>query len=100
MTLHVTYEHQCPKCAAYYIPYDEVVPCPQCGLIVKDRFDYIEQAAVSMRFNKREGSYIPSIPSAWLVGSLGDHILSLLFLIFDAYEDEAPDDFKDLHHYA
>lgn len=85
MTLHVVYNHQCPSCQAYYIPYDERVPCPRCGLIEEERYDYIPQAAASMRYNHRTGgSYTPG---AWWVGSLGDHILSLLFGLFDGYEE-------------
>jgi hypothetical protein len=91
MTLHITYDHQCPKCQVFYIPYDDQVPCPNCGLIELERIDYIEQAADSMRFNKVDGSYTPG---AWYVGSLGDHILMLLFPLFDAYEEEHPDDFQ------
>ena len=90
MTLHVFYDHQCPKCDAHYIPYDESVPCPQCGLIEEERIDYIGQVVDSMLFNKHEGSYTPK---AWWVGSLGDHILSILFLLFDSYEEESPGGF-------
>ena len=91
MTLHVPYDHQCPACGAYYIPYDDDVPCPNCGLVEDERFDFIPQAANSALFNIRHyGSYVPP---AWYVGSLGDHILRLLFLIFDAYEQSGATDF-------
>jgi hypothetical protein len=83
VTMHVVYSHECPNCKAYYIPYDADVPCPRCGEVEEERFDYIPQAAASMRYNKRGGTYTPG---AWWVGSLGDHILHLLFGIFDAYE--------------
>jgi len=83
MTMHVVYSHECPSCKAFYIPYDADVPCPQCGQVEEERFDYIPQAAASMRYNRAGGSYTPG---AWWVGSLGDHILMLLFGIFDAYE--------------
>src|SRR5262249_16868813 len=85
MTLHVVYNHQCPECGAYYIPYD-LVPCPRCGWQEAERFDYIPQATASMLFNKRHGGRYT--PGAWWVGSLGDHILHLLFGLFDAYEEE------------
>lgn len=90
MTMHVVYSHECGNCKAYYIPHDADVPCPRCGQVEAERFDYIPQAAASMRFNKESGgSYTPG---AWWVGSLGDHILRLLFGLFDAYEaqKEAP----------
>lgn len=86
MTLHVVYSHECPNCKAYYIPYDTDVPCPKCGTVEEERFDYIPQAAASMRYNMESyGSYTPG---AWWVGSLGDHILRLMFGIFDAYKAE------------
>ena len=85
MTLHVVYTHQCGACQAYYIPYDDV-PCPRCGQKETERFDYIPQAVESMRYNLQTGgSYTPG---AWWVGSLGDHILSLLFGLFDGYEEQ------------
>jgi hypothetical protein len=83
MTLHVVYTHQCASCEAYYIPYDRV-GCPRCGTVEEERFDYIPQAAESLRYNKEGGgSYTPG---AWWVGSLGDHILHLLFGLFDGYD--------------
>ena len=88
MTLHIFYDHRCPSCEAFYIPYDADVPCPQCGLLEKERFNYIPLAAESLLFNKREyGSYIPF---AWLADSLGDHILFLLFRLFAGYEEQPP----------
>jgi hypothetical protein len=84
MTMHVVYSHECSACKAYYIPYDSDVPCPKCGVVEAERFDYIPQAVASMQVNKRSGgSYTPG---AWWVGSLGDHVLSVLFGLFDAYE--------------
>ena len=32
MSLHIMYDHQCAKCEAFYIPYEEGVTCPNCGL--------------------------------------------------------------------
>jgi uncharacterized C2H2 Zn-finger protein len=85
MTLHISYDHQCSGCGAHYIPYDNV-PCPRCGLVEAERFDYIPQAVASMQANKRQwGTYMPG---AWWAGSLGDHILHLLFHLFDLFELE------------
>jgi hypothetical protein len=86
MTMHVVYSHECENCKAYYIPYDADVPCPRCGRVEVQRFDYIPQAAASMRVNKMSGGRYA--PGAWWVGSLGDHILRLLFGLFDTYEAE------------
>ena len=90
MTLHVNYDHQCPQCSALYIPYDRDVPCPKCGNVESEQNDYIKQAADSMRFNKTDGVYTPA---AWWVGSLGDHVLKIMFPLFDAYDEESPADF-------
>ncbi len=89
MTLHVVYSHECSECHAYYIPYDADVPCPKCGQVEGERFDYIPQAVESMKYNKDcGGSYTPG---AWWVGSLGDHVLHVLFGVFDAYEAQRGD---------
>jgi hypothetical protein len=81
VTLHIVYDHQCPNCQAFYIPYDTDVPCPRCGLVEAERFDYIPQAAASAQFNMQmEGSYVPA---AWWIGSLGDHILQMLFNLLE-----------------
>jgi len=86
MTLHIVYDHQCPRCDAFYIPYDEAVPCPNCGEIEETRFDYISRAVASLEYNmKMTGSYMPA---AWWVGSLGDHILYVLFQLLDRYRKE------------
>jgi DNA-directed RNA polymerase subunit RPC12/RpoP len=90
MTLHVVYDHQCGKCGALYIPYDADVPCPRCGSIEKERFDFIEPAAESLRYNKRVGSYRPA---AWGVSSLGDHVLSIMFDLFVDHEKMHPENF-------
>jgi hypothetical protein len=83
MSLHVPYQHQCQHCGAGYIPYDQSVPCPNCGRVEEERFDYISWAAASLLANKREtGVYTPR---GWAVTSLGDQILFLLFGILDAY---------------
>ena len=83
MTLHIHYNHTCPKCDAYYIPYDDAVPCPRCGLIETERFDFVPEAARSALFNIQVyGSFVPS---AWYVGSYGDHVLMLIFSILEQY---------------
>ena len=93
MTMHITYDHQCAKCGAFYIPYDEV-PCPNCGLIESERFDFIPQAADSAMFNLEE--YQSYVPPAWWTGSYGDHILSLLFSILEQQREEPDKPFPSI----
>src|SRR5271165_439406 len=81
MTVHDSYTHECPQCAAYYIPFDEAVPCPRCGLVEQERYDFIPIAVSSVRWNiEMYGSYVPG---AWFVGGLGDHLLLIVFYIFE-----------------
>jgi len=83
MTLHIVYNHQCPKCETYYIPYDEDVPCPNCGLVEPERYDFVSEAVRSAQYNLRcNGSYMPS---AWWVGTLGDHVLHTIFRLLEEY---------------
>jgi hypothetical protein len=85
MTLHITYNHQCPKCNAFYIPYGDA-PCPNCGLLEPERFDFIPRAANSAMFNlRRHNSYAPAV---WYVGTFGDHILGLLFPMLDQHRQD------------
>ena len=92
MTIHINSSHECASCGAFYIPYDEEVPCPKCGKIEGEDFDIFMPLAVeSLLFNKKQGSFIP--PS-WYVASFGDHVMHLLFPIFEAYESKKPGDFR------
>lgn len=92
MPIHVVYDHECAACAATYIPYDQDVPCPQCGALEAERFDFIPQVANSLRFNKqKDGTYLPP---AWWATSLGDQIIGHLFPLFEAWDVEKPRDFE------
>jgi len=51
MSYHATYKHECPKCGAYYIPFDQAVPYPKCGKVESERLDFIPEAATSANFN-------------------------------------------------
>jgi len=91
MTLHINYDHQCASCSAEYVPYDEKILCPNCGNFEPDRYDFIPEAIESLKFNRSAGSYIPG---AWLVESISDHILNLLFYLFAAHEKSESEDFR------
>ena len=91
MALHIVYDHQCAACEADYIPYDQDVSCPQCGTLEAERFDFIPQAAKSLRFNKsKDGTFLPP---AWWATSLGDQLLGLLFPLFETSDVDRPADF-------
>jgi len=82
MTMHVIYDHECPQCGAYYIPYDHDVPCPKCGIVEENRFDYITEAALSMRFNKKKesGFSLKKIKMKnWLTWGIGFGVVGELF---------------------
>jgi hypothetical protein len=81
ITPHIDYTHKCPKCDSWYIPYDESVPCPSCGLVEQERFDFISKAVGACRYNL--SNFESYIPPAWFVGSLGDHILHLVFPLLE-----------------
>jgi hypothetical protein len=93
MTVHDHYTHECPQCAAYYIPYDSDVPCPRCGLVEKERYDFIPIAVASVRWNiEMYGSYVPG---AWFVGGLGDHLLLILFHVFERWRNNSQAGFEN-----
>ncbi|HAM36734.1 MAG TPA: hypothetical protein DEB40_01500 [Elusimicrobia bacterium] len=83
MTLHVSCGYQCLGCGAFYLPFAPGVLCPKCGKTGDQTIDFVPQAAQSLRFNLQSyGSYWPA---AWYVGSLGDHVLKLLFMVFEGF---------------
>lgn len=94
MTLHIHYNHQCAQCGAYYIPYGNDVPCPRCGIMEQERYNFIPQAVESAYYNlKSQHSYTPM---AWYVGSLGDHILYLMFPILEQHRLSPTQSFNEV----
>jgi hypothetical protein len=82
MTLHISYRHKCAQCDTEYIPFDTDVPCPKCGLVESERYDFIGAAAESTLYNlERYGSYQPW---AWSELTFGDRILTRVFLLLQA----------------
>jgi len=83
MTLHISYDHMCPNCGTYYIPFDQDIDCPKCNLMEEEIFDFISEAAKSAYYNlMNEGRYQPA---SWYTGSYADHILRLLFIVLENY---------------
>ena len=85
MTLHISYEHKCNQCGTDYIPFDADVPCPKCGLVESERYDFIGAAVRSTLYNlERYGSYQPW---AWRESTFGDRILTRVFHLLQADHD-------------
>lgn len=85
MTMHIHYDHQCPQCGTDYVPYGEDVPCPKCGLIEPERFDFLAPAADSALVNVRERGVF--MPGAWYVGGVADNLLRYIFQALDFHRD-------------
>ena len=84
MTLHIHYDHECPDCQALFIPMEPSLACPRCGQASGEGIDFIARAAASAMYNQsRWDSYLPA---GWYIGSLGDHVLLLIFKAFESYE--------------
>ena len=93
MTMHIYYNHNCPQCETAYIPYDDDVPCPKCGLIERKRFDFVPQAANSALYNlSQKGDYVPG---AWFTGTLGDYLMLFLFHVLDLHKRSQGATFSD-----
>ena len=94
MSLHIIYDHQCSKCEAYYIPYEEGIVCPNCGLDEKEAYNLVPALANSAKYQMDTvGSYTPI---AWWTGSFGDHVALIIFQILDAYDQQEEQDFQKI----
>jgi hypothetical protein len=91
MKRHIIYDHQCPKCCASYIPYDDI-RCPNCGYRERERFDYIPLLVASLEFNyKTYGSYAAP---GWYDNSLGEKVFYILSFLFEEYHQKHLLDFS------
>jgi len=94
MSLHIMYNHQCSKCEAYYIPYEEGVVCPNCGHDEKEPYDLVPILANSAKYQMDiMGLYTPI---AWWTGSFGDHVALIIFQILDAYDKQMGQKFQNI----
>ena len=95
MTMHIKYDHICPQCGAMYIPYDSDVPCPMCGTIEDERFDFISQAATPTLVNLKVGGKY--IPEAWWVSTYADHVMQVVFQFLETHRiDDAGSEFSSV----
>ena len=84
MTLHSDCDHACERCGVFYIPYDNYIPCPICGVIENTRYDFISEAIDSLNLNK--SLYRTYLPHYWAIITPGDYILLKLFKLFELYD--------------
>lgn len=84
MTIHMFYDHQCPKCQTKYVPYAVNIPCPTCGNVEEQVFEeFIPRAVESCRFNLTETrSYVPV---CWSMCGFADEVLYYIFGILEDY---------------
>ncbi len=81
--------YQCSVCAAFYIPFAKEIHCPKCGKNEGKACDFIEVAGSSLHYNLAQyGSYVPD---GWYIGCYSDHVLDLLFTLFQAFRVANPD---------
>lgn len=96
MTLHIGKNNfSCPKCTATYIPFKHDLPCPNCNHINpnSDEYtDFIDLCVMSLRINRKKGSYVPG---AWFMTTDSDHIQDILFKMFDLVEKNRPEDIEE-----
>lgn len=83
MSYHIDYDRHCPKCRAKCIPFEEGVPCPKCGSVENDTFDFISEGAESARVNwLSNGTYLPD---SWSFSGFGDQVAFAVFQLLEAH---------------
>jgi len=94
MSLHIMYDHQCAKCEAFYIPYEEGVACPNCGLDEEEVYDVVPDITNSANYQMlTHGFYTPI---AWWTGSFGDHVALLIFKVLDKFYTQEEKSFQEI----
>lgn len=92
MSLHIYYDHQCPECEAYYIPYSDTVVCPKCGFKEDEVYDIIPELTRSAQYQMDTMGFYT--PIAWWVGSFGDHVALVIFELLDRCSFKKEEDFE------
>lgn len=94
MSLHIMFDHQCSKCEAYYIPYEQGIACPNCGLDEEEIYDIVPQLAHSANYQMDTMGFYT--PIAWWTGSFGDHVAFLIFELLDKFYAQDEIGFQDV----
>lgn len=83
MQTFIEYDHNCPNCDAYYIPFNQNTVCPNCGFAEDERFDYIERVVDFIENNLEDYSWIK--PDEIEANSFADHVLMLTLQSLEFY---------------
>ena len=82
--IRIPYEHICPVCDVPYIPYDEDICCPNCGLREAGRYNYVPLVSQALIYNYcNYGSFMPKPGSK--PGTQGERVFFLIAEVFEKY---------------
>lgn len=86
--------YECPRCTSIFLPYKQGIECPNCVMKVdsediEEYSDVITAIAGSMKMHK--SMYGRYCPGAWYTGNIMDHVQGIIYQIFDAMEEEKPE---------
>jgi hypothetical protein len=82
-SIQVNITHKCAGCGALYVPYDLHVPCPRCGVVERQRCDFVSNAVRILLHNLEHHKTF--LPDGWIAESFADYVLAVLLEIFHAY---------------
>lgn len=83
--------HQCAQCEAFFLPFEQGLPCPRCGSPATEFYDFLTDAIAGLTIHKRQ--YGRFSPGAFFVGGLAEHVFLLLCNALDAIDGAV--DFQD-----
>jgi len=81
VTLHAFVEHECSRCATYFVPLPILPRCPKCGCKSSKVFDNFIEDTIRSALNNL-ATYGSFIPHAWGIFTVGDRYYWLAFQSF------------------
>ncbi len=94
MATHISYNFQCPRCGADYIPYDTAVPCPNCFKVEEQRFDFVTRAVNAALTNQaRRGAYTPV---TFVPKSFADQVLKVCLELLQTHSSTGGKTFDEV----
>lgn len=79
--------HQCSQCEAFFLPFEQGLPCPRCGEPATEFHDFLAEAIAGLTIHKRQ--YGRFSPGAFFVGGFAEHVFLLLCNSLDAIDGAA-----------